>query len=120
MFVIAVQALQEQREEEVQEQRQEEVGQQDPGPEVPIWKQEQEAWWKVRLPFYKTKHLKTWLTALVTNSTLWYLLYRPRSKEKDNIDPLSDKKKIKEEKEDEKIEDVSFIHFVNILNVTTL
>lgn len=43
MFVIAVQALQEQREEEVQEQRQEEVGQQDPGPEVPIWKQEQEA-----------------------------------------------------------------------------
>lgn len=37
------QALQEQREEEVQEQRQEEVGQQDPGPEVPIWKQEQEA-----------------------------------------------------------------------------
>ena len=45
MFVIAVQALQEQREEEVQKQRQEEVGQQDPGSEVPIWKpkQEQEA-----------------------------------------------------------------------------
>ncbi|KAI4813686.1 hypothetical protein KUCAC02_002919 [Chaenocephalus aceratus] len=33
---------------------------------------------------------------------------KPRSKEKDNIDPLSDKKKIKEEKEDEKIEDQDF------------
>ncbi|XP_029303955.1 putative ATP-dependent RNA helicase DDX46 [Cottoperca gobio] len=33
---------------------------------------------------------------------------KPRSKEKDNIDPLSDKKKIKEEKEDEKVEDQDF------------
>ncbi|XP_031164021.1 probable ATP-dependent RNA helicase DDX46 isoform X2 [Sander lucioperca] len=31
-----------------------------------------------------------------------------RSNEKDNIDPLSDKKKIKEEKEDEKVEDQDF------------
>lgn len=36
-----------------------------------------------------------------------YLPYRSRSKEKDSIDPLTDKKKIKEEKEDEKVEDVS-------------
>ncbi|XP_029374749.1 putative ATP-dependent RNA helicase DDX46 isoform X2 [Echeneis naucrates] len=33
---------------------------------------------------------------------------KSRSKEKDNIDPLSDKKKVKEEKEDEKVEDVNF------------
>jgi len=32
---------------------------------------------------------------------------RSRSKEKDSVDPLSEKKKIKEEKEDEKVEDVS-------------
>lgn len=40
------------------------------------------------------------------------LPYRSRSKEKDTIDPLSDKKKIKEEKEDEKVEDVSSIYSV--------
>ncbi|XP_041657753.1 probable ATP-dependent RNA helicase DDX46 [Cheilinus undulatus] len=33
---------------------------------------------------------------------------KSRSKEKDTIDPLSDKKKIKEEKEDEKVEDQDF------------
>lgn len=38
------------------------------------------------------------------------LLFRSRSKEKDSVDPLSEKKKIKEEKEDEKVEDVSDLH----------
>uniref|UniRef100_A0A8C4EX38 Probable ATP-dependent RNA helicase DDX46 n=1 Tax=Dicentrarchus labrax TaxID=13489 RepID=A0A8C4EX38_DICLA len=33
---------------------------------------------------------------------------KSRSKEKDSVDPLTDKKKIKEEKEDEKVEDVNF------------
>ncbi|XP_069573377.1 LOW QUALITY PROTEIN: probable ATP-dependent RNA helicase DDX46 [Brachyistius frenatus] len=33
---------------------------------------------------------------------------KPRSKEKDNLDPVSDKKKVKEEKEDEKVEDQDF------------
>ncbi|XP_070773451.1 probable ATP-dependent RNA helicase DDX46 isoform X2 [Enoplosus armatus] len=33
---------------------------------------------------------------------------KSRSKEKDSIDPLTEKKKIKEEKEDEKVEDVNF------------
>ncbi|XP_020491210.1 probable ATP-dependent RNA helicase DDX46 [Labrus bergylta] len=33
---------------------------------------------------------------------------KSRSKEKDSVDPLSDKKKIKEEKEDEKVEDQDF------------
>lgn len=36
-----------------------------------------------------------------------HLLNRSRSKEKDNTDIVSEKKKIKEEKEDEKVEDVS-------------
>lgn len=36
-----------------------------------------------------------------------HLLHRSRSKEKDNTDVVSEKKKIKEEKEDEKVEDVS-------------
>lgn len=35
------------------------------------------------------------------------LTHRPKSKEKDSVDPLSEKKKVKEEKEDEKTEDVS-------------
>lgn len=33
--------------------------------------------------------------------------YSSKSKEKDNVEPVSEKKKVKEEKEDEKVEDVS-------------
>lgn len=44
-------------------------------------------------------------------SLCFYVSYRSRSKEKDTMDPLSEKKKIKEEKEDEKVEDVSEVFF---------
>lgn len=46
-----------------------------------------------------------------------HLLNRSRSKEKDNTDIVSEKKKIKEEKEDEKVEDVSFCLFVFLLQI---
>lgn len=47
--------------------------------------------------FFYNEYLK-WLCICVP--------YRPRSKEKDNVEPVSEKKKLKEEKEDEKVEDV--------------
>lgn len=53
--------------------------------------------------------------------SLWcHRSHRSRSREKDNVDPVSDKKKIKEEKEDEKVEDVSAMYSVvdNLLNIT--
>lgn len=37
-----------------------------------------------------------------------YFPYSSKSKEKDNVEPVSEKKKVKEEKEDEKVEDVRF------------
>lgn len=40
---------------------------------------------------------------------MFYLPNRSRSKEKDTVDPVSEKKKVKEEKEDEKVEDVSVL-----------
>lgn len=36
-----------------------------------------------------------------------YLCNSSKSKEKDSVEPVSEKKKVKEEKEDEKVEDVS-------------
>lgn len=36
-----------------------------------------------------------------------YPSHSSKSKEKDSVEPVSEKKKVKEEKEDEKVEDVS-------------
>lgn len=52
------------------------------------------------------------LTSVFLILFLFDPLYRSRSKEKDSLEPLSDKKKAKEEKEDEKGEDVSTTHLV--------
>lgn len=123
-MLFLVQALQEQREEEVQKQRKEEVGQQEPSPEVPIWQPQQEQESKVRLPLLvdlTNVVLSTLITSVFTipfNDSLGkfqhdvfflivFIPYRSVSKEKDSVDPVSDKKKTKEEKEDEKVEDVS-------------
>lgn len=48
--------------------------------------------------------LHRWVCARIK---MFELFYSSKSKEKDNVEPVSEKKKVKEEKEDEKVEDVS-------------
>lgn len=45
----------------------------------------------------------------ITLCLIFFFPCRAKSKEKDTLEPIAEKKKIKEEKEDEKVEDVSWL-----------
>lgn len=59
----------------------------------------------------RKKYIFTPMNVCKKQSTIsllyFYVSYSSKSKEKDNVEPVSEKKKVKEEKEDEKVEDVS-------------
>lgn len=61
----------------------------------------------MRFKFSITKMIN--MSRKQNNSLLLYSYpcYSSKSKEKDSVEPVSEKKKVKEEKEDEKVEDVS-------------